>query len=67
MLGTELAYVRERLGKISREERDQLAHMIGAHPKTLKRIAEDVHLRAPRSDIVGKLAVHFQTREKRSK
>ena len=64
MLGTELSYVRERLVKCSKEERDQLAHMIGAHPKTLKRIAER-YTKAPRSDIVGKLAMHFRTREKR--
>jgi len=64
MIGTELAYVKAKLALCSKEEIRALAKKIGKQPITLERIVNG-HTMAPRSDVTGRLAVHFRTQEKR--
>lgn len=66
VIGTELAYVKTNLGRCSREERRSLAKKIGKEPITLERIV-DGRTKYPRADVVGKLAIHFRTQEKRGR
>jgi hypothetical protein len=66
MLGTELAYVREKLGRASPSERRQIAIEIGINPKTLLRILRR-ETKYGRTDTIGKLSMHFRTRERRRK
>lgn len=65
MLGTELAYVRERLKRCSREDRIAVARIVKVHPKTVRRIVEG-KTKNPSAATVGRLAMHFRTREARS-
>lgn len=64
MIGTELAYVREKLKRLSPSEMNELAKIVDVHPKTVRRIS-DRRTKAPRSDVIGKMAIHFRTQEKR--
>ena len=64
MLGTELAYVREKLARCGPAERKEISAAIGVHLKTLNRIASR-ETKYGRTDTVGKIAMHFRTREKR--
>jgi hypothetical protein len=66
MFGTELAYVKANLGRCSRDERRLLAKKIGKEPVTIERVL-DGRTKYPRADLVGKLAIHFRTQEKRRK
>ena len=66
MIGTELAYVKTHLALCTREEIAALAKKIGKQPVTLERIVNG-KTRFPRSDITGKLALHFRTQEKRGR
>lgn len=65
MLGTELAYVRERLRRCTAEERGAAAKAAKVHPKTIRRIA-DRKTENPSAVTVGRLALHFRTRDKRA-
>lgn len=64
MLGTELAYVRERLKRCSTSERVAAAKAARVHPKTVRRIVER-ETENPSAVTVGRLAMHFRTREQR--
>jgi hypothetical protein len=63
---TDLSYVKEQLARVGRAGWAEAAKKTGIHPRTVSRIAYD-ETRAPRSDVVGKLAIHFRTQEKRRK
>lgn len=65
MLGTELAYVRSRLGLLGPSERKLVASQIRVHVKTLNRLASK-ETKYGRTDTVGKLAMYFRTKEKRA-
>lgn len=64
MIGTELVYVRERLKRCSPTERRAAAKAAKVHEKTIRRIV-DRETENPSSVTVGRLAIHFRTREKR--
>lgn len=64
MLGTELAYVRKQLKRCSAEEREAARKAAKVHVKTLRRIAAR-ETENPSALTVGRLALHFKTREKR--
>lgn len=64
MNGTELAYVRQKLAPCSPEEQIALAKVVRCHPKTIRRL-KNRSTKHPRSDIVGKLAMHFRKLEER--
>lgn len=65
MLGTELAYVRERLKRCSLQERAALAKIARVHPKTVRRIVQGT-TKNPSAATVGRLAMHFRTQEARA-
>jgi hypothetical protein len=64
MIGTELAYVREKLKDCSPEEKAAAAKAAKTSVKTVRRIAK---LRGYHASAitVGRLALHFRTREER--
>lgn len=64
MFATDLAYVRYQLSLLSTSESREVAKKNKIHPKTLQRILSK-ETPAPRSDTIGKLAVHFKTIERR--
>lgn len=66
MLGSELAYVREKLGAYAHSDWKIFAAESGVPFRTVKRIAYR-ETEFPRSDTVGKLAMYFRTKEKRRK
>jgi hypothetical protein len=64
MLGSELAYVREKLSRTTAAERKEIAKSLGMSGKTLSRLASK-ETKYGRTDTVGKLALHFRTRDRR--
>lgn len=64
MLGTELAYVRERLKRCTTEQLLLAARIAKVHPKTIRRIAAR-STEHPSAVTVGRLAMHFRTQEAR--
>lgn len=64
MLGTELAYVRTQLKKLSPAEKRRAAGAIDVHVKTLTRLASK-ETKFGRTDTVGKLAAYFRAMERR--
>lgn len=65
VLGTELAYVREKLKPLTRAERKAIAAAVKVHWKTIDRLV-DRRTKYGRTDTVGKLALHFRTRDRRA-
>lgn len=65
MLGSELAYVRSQLKKLGPADRKRAAESVGAHVKTLNRLASK-ETKFGRTDTVGKLAMYFRTQERRA-
>lgn len=65
MLGSELAYVREKLKKLPPAERKRVSDFVGIHVKTLNRLASK-ETKYGRTDTVGKLAVYFRSMDSRS-
>jgi hypothetical protein len=64
MLGTELAYVRAKLEPLDAAARKAVAKAVGLNSKTLDRIASK-KTQFGRTDTIGKIAMHFRTKEKR--
>ena len=64
MLGSELAYVREKLARCGVVEKREIAAACGLNVKTLNRLASR-QTKYGRTDTVGKIAMHFRTRERR--
>lgn len=64
MFATDLAYVRHHLSLLTTSETREVAKKTKIHPKTLKRIATK-KTPSPRSDTIGKLAIHLKTVERR--
>lgn len=64
MLGSELSYVRDQLGRHTHSEWKVISDRSGVSFRTVKRIGYR-ETKYPRSDAVGKLALYFRTREKR--
>lgn len=65
MIGTELAYVRDRLKRCSLDELREAGEVADASVKTLRRILR-LKKYHPSAITVGKLALHFKTRELRA-
>ena len=64
MVGSELAYVREKLSRATPAERRVIAEAVEVNVKTLQRLASK-ETKYGRTDTVGKLAMYFRTRERR--
>lgn len=64
MVGSELAFIRSELKKRSPAELKVVAHEIGVHEKTLKRLASK-ETKYGRTDTVGRIAMYFRTKERR--
>lgn len=62
---SELVYVKERLAAHSRSDWMKISKSTGVPFRTITRIAYK-ETPSPRSDTVGKLAMHFRTKEKRA-
>jgi hypothetical protein len=65
MLGTELAYVRERLKRCTPQELLAVAKIAKVNPRTIRRI-KSRSTEHPSSVTVGRLAMHFRTQEVRA-
>ena len=65
MMGTELAYVRERLKRCTPEQMDAVAKIAKVHPKTIRRIVARA-VENPSARTIGRLAMHFRTQESRA-
>lgn len=65
MLGTELAYVRERLKRCSPKELIAVAKIAKVNPRTIRRIKAR-STQNPSALTVGRLAMHFRTQEVRT-
>lgn len=64
MLESELSYVRRCLALCGHAEWEKIAKAARVNFRTVKRIGYK-EVRYPRSDSIGKLAMHFRTKEKR--
>lgn len=65
MFGAELAYVRAQLARLDSAGKKAVAKAIGRNVKTIERIA-DKRTKFGRTDTIGKLLLHFRTKEKRA-
>ena len=65
MLGTELAYVRARLEPLNAAQRKAVADACELNVKTINRLVSKA-TKYGRTDTIGKIAMHFRTREKRA-
>jgi hypothetical protein len=64
VIGQELAYVRAQLGRKTPEELKDIAKATKLNVKTLNRLRSK-KTKYGRTDTVGKLAMHFRTKERR--